>query len=237
MDRRFDQKSYSLGWICALPLEFTAAIAMLDERHPPLPQTRSDDNTYEFGRIGSYHIIIACLPSGVYGVTSAAIVATQMRQSFPDIEAALMVGIAGGAPNLPQRDIRLGDVVVSEPVPGFSGVLQYDFGKTVQAGQFVQTGVLNKPPKIFLAATAKLKTETQLQGGSQPGSEAYPRKENSVYVDSIIAHALKNESSPRNSLARQPTATNSSKQIMTTLQRMFPATRATLSWSLKELLA
>ncbi|KAK6512514.1 hypothetical protein TWF481_001398 [Arthrobotrys musiformis] len=192
MDRRFDRKSYSLGWICALPLEFAAAIAMLDERHSPLPQDRSDDNTYEFGRIGSYHVIIACLPSGVYGVTSAAIVAKQMRQSFPDIEAALMVGIAGGAPDPPQRDIRLGDVVVSEPVPGFGGVLQYDFGKTVQAGRFVQSGVLNKPPKVFLAATAKLKADSQLQGGSQPGSEAYPRKKNSVYVDRIIAHSLEN---------------------------------------------
>ncbi|KAK6535573.1 hypothetical protein TWF694_002028 [Orbilia ellipsospora] len=196
MAQRYNSKSYSLGWISALPLEFTAAIAMFDERHSPLPQHQSDNNTYAFGRIGSYHVIIACLPSGVYGVTSAAVIATQMRQSFPDIEVALVVGIAGGAPNPPERDTRLGDVVVSEPVPGFGGVLQYDFGKTVQAGRFVQTGVVNKPPKIFLAATAKLKAESQLRGTSQPGSAVCPGKQNSIYVDNIIADSLKNGSLP-----------------------------------------
>ncbi|KAJ6258029.1 Vegetative incompatibility protein [Drechslerella dactyloides] len=158
MDRRLDSGDYTIGWICALPVELTAAVAILDERHPLLPQDEGDENAYEFGRVGSCNIIIACLPSGVYGVTSAASVAAQMRRSFPSIKAGLMVGIAGGAPMPPQRDIRLGDVVVSEPVPGFPGVLQYDFGKTVQEGRLVQTGVLNKPPKQFLTAIAKLKS-------------------------------------------------------------------------------
>ncbi|KAJ6258219.1 Vegetative incompatibility protein [Drechslerella dactyloides] len=158
MDRRLDSEDYTIGWICALPVELTAAVAILDERHPLLPQDEGDENAYEFGRVGSCNIIIACLPSGVYGVTSAASVAAQMRRSFPSIKAGLMVGIAGGAPMPPQRDIRLGDVVVSEPVPGFPGVLQYDFGKTVQEGRLVQTGVLNKPPKQFLTAIAKLKS-------------------------------------------------------------------------------
>ncbi|KAK6520162.1 hypothetical protein TWF506_000446 [Arthrobotrys conoides] len=190
MDRLFRRESYTIGWICALPLEFAAAIAMLDEQHSPLPQDDLDDNAYKFGRVGSYNIIIACLPSGVYGVTSAAIVATQMHRSFPDLEAALMVGIAGGAPEPPQRDIRLGDVVVSEPTAGFGGVLQYDFGKTEQEGRFVQTGFLNKPPKIFLTAIAKLKSDYLLQHSDHPRLSGHDSQNNNI--GGIIAHVLRN---------------------------------------------
>ncbi|KAL6701117.1 putative kinesin [Trichoderma pleuroticola] len=72
-----------------------------------------------------------------------------MMRSFPRIRFGLMVGIGGGAPGQPCDDacddIRLGDVVVSCPKDGSSGVLQYDFGKTMTQGKFVQTGSLNKP--------------------------------------------------------------------------------------------
>ncbi|OPB37494.1 hypothetical protein A0O28_0044060 [Trichoderma guizhouense] len=71
-----------------------------------------------------------------------------MMRSFPRIRFGLMVGIGGGAPgepsNDPRNDIRLGDVVVSCPTVDSSGVLQYDFGKTMREGKFVQTGTLNK---------------------------------------------------------------------------------------------
>ncbi|KAF3228983.1 hypothetical protein TWF192_004476 [Orbilia oligospora] len=154
-------EDYTIGWICALPLELTAAIAVLDERHetPERRQDNHDDNTYVCGSIGKHNIVITCLPSGVYGVTSASNVVTKMRASFPFVKIGLMVGIGGGAPMLPQNDIRLGDVVVSEPVAGFGGVLQYDFGKTVQSGKFVQHGVLNKPPGVFLKTISKMKSE------------------------------------------------------------------------------
>lgn len=39
--------------------------------------------------------------------------------------------IGGGAPSR-SNDIRLGDVVVSKPSGKYSGVFQYDYGKTVQ---------------------------------------------------------------------------------------------------------
>ncbi|KAK6363509.1 hypothetical protein TWF730_000940 [Orbilia blumenaviensis] len=158
----YDAEDYTIGWICALPVELAAAVAILDERNPPLPQDKYDNNIYEFGRVGNYNIIIACLPSGIYGLTTAARVVTSMRRSFPSVTAGLMVGIGGGAPSS-QHDIRLGDVVVSEPGPGSGGVLQYDFGKTVQRGRFVQTGVLNMPPDIFLKAVSRLKADHMIR--------------------------------------------------------------------------
>lgn len=81
--------------------------------------------------MGKYNIVIACLPDGEYGTTSAANVARDMVYSFPNVRIGLMVGIGGGAPNS-KYDIRLGDIVVSSPRDGYSGVLQYDFGKSTQ---------------------------------------------------------------------------------------------------------
>jgi nucleoside phosphorylase len=46
-----------------------------------------------------------------------------------------MVGIGGGVSN-EENDIQLGDIVVSKPTRQSRGVIQYDFGKTVQEGRF-----------------------------------------------------------------------------------------------------
>lgn len=147
-----------MGWICALPTELAAAVAMLDERHNPLPQDSHDHNNYTLGRIGVHNVAIACLPSGVTGITSAAIVASHIRSTFSSIRFGLMVGVGGGAPSA-KNDIRLGDVVISKPDGTSGGVIQYDFGKTVQEGRFVRTGSLNRPPTVFLSAVNTLQAK------------------------------------------------------------------------------
>lgn len=64
-----DCDDYSVGWICALPLEMAAASLMLDEIHP-VPST--DQNTYYiFLETSRNNVVIACLPSGAYGTISA----------------------------------------------------------------------------------------------------------------------------------------------------------------------
>jgi nucleoside phosphorylase len=158
---------YTVGWICALPLEMAAATAILDEIHPNLEKVTNDTNTYTLGRIGRHFIVIACLPSGVYGTTSATTVASQMKQSFQSIQFWLMVGIGGGVPT-GHADIRLGDVVVSNPTGKFDGIIQYDFGKTVSEGVFERTGTLNKPPPMLLTAVAKLRSEHERIGSQMP---------------------------------------------------------------------
>ncbi|RYC59263.1 hypothetical protein CHU98_g6961 [Xylaria longipes] len=63
---------YTVGWVCALPKEQTAATAVLDGQiHPELPKLPNDYNTYTLGSIGSHNIIIACLPKGKIGTNSA----------------------------------------------------------------------------------------------------------------------------------------------------------------------
>ncbi|KAG9723935.1 pfs domain-containing protein, partial [Aureobasidium melanogenum] len=140
---------YTIGWICALPNELAAAVKMLDEEHPRLPQDPKDDNSYRFGRIGNHNIVIGCLPHGRFGLVSAASIALQMKNSFDNLRIGLMVGIGGGAPN-EETDIRLGDIVVSSPTGQHGGVVQYDLGKTPPDGEVERTGSLNSPPNALL---------------------------------------------------------------------------------------
>jgi hypothetical protein len=151
-------EDYTVGWICALPLEMSAAKMMLDKTHANLPQPATDHNSYTLGRISGHNVVIACLPSGVYGTTSAAAVASKMMCTFPNIQFGLMVGIGGGVP-CNSADIRLGDVVVSKPTGGSSGVVPYDYGKTISGGRLQQTGTLNKPPQVLLTSIAQLQAD------------------------------------------------------------------------------
>lgn len=154
----FSHDDYTVAIICALPVEMAAAQMMLDSIHPSLPIGESDHNSYVLGQIESHKVVIACLPAGVYGTTSATTVANQLVSTFRRIRFGLMVGIGGGAPSN-DNDIRLGDVVVSRPTATYGGVVQYDYGKTVVSGRFERTGSLNKPPQILLAAVSRLQAE------------------------------------------------------------------------------
>jgi nucleoside phosphorylase len=158
-----DPDNYSIGWICAITTEYVAAQAFLQERHDgPKQVSLHDNNNYTLGRIGLHNIVIAVLPYGEYGLSSAASVARDMLHSFPNIKIGLMVGIGGGAPS-EKHDIRLGDVVVGVNA-GQSGVIQYDFGKAVQDQEFQETGFLNQPPTLLRAAISGLMAQHQLYG-------------------------------------------------------------------------
>ncbi|KAL2823549.1 nucleoside phosphorylase domain-containing protein [Aspergillus cavernicola] len=175
---------YSIGWICALPLEMTAARAMLDGEHAkPADQNPNDCNSYCLGHLGPYNVVIACLPAGAYGVTSAAVVGTQMLQTFQCLKFGLMVGIGGGAPS-EDADVRLGDVVVSKPGRSSGGVIQFDFGKEYGNGLFQRVGSLNRPPGALLTTLAFLETEHLMKGNRIPDllDSAYSRFPNLVPV-------------------------------------------------------
>jgi nucleoside phosphorylase len=132
---------------------------MLDDVHPDLPQDETDSNTYILGWIGPHNVVLACLPSGTTGTNPAATAAANLLCSFPKIRFGLMVGVGGGAlgnpSNDPCEDLRLGDVVVSNPEGAYGkreyyllfkylslqnqlgGVVQYDSGKTIEESKFI----------------------------------------------------------------------------------------------------
>jgi nucleoside phosphorylase len=143
MARPLRPEEYTIGWVCALPVEYAAAQEMLDEEHPDLKHAiDNDDNLYALGSIAGHNVAIVCLPSGFIGNNPAAAVAIQMRATFKKIRFGLMVGIGGGVPS---ADVRLGDIVVSQPFSTYAGVVQYDAGKATTSG-FKRVGALNSPP-------------------------------------------------------------------------------------------
>ncbi|THW05949.1 hypothetical protein D6D24_10092 [Aureobasidium pullulans] len=151
-----DSTQYTVGWICALTLELTAARQFLDVEHQPTSHLAANDtNSYTLGEMAGHNIVIAVLPE--YGTNAASSATANLLNSFPNIKFGLMVGIGGGVPSR-KNDIRLGDVVVSKPTNGVGGVYQYDFGKTIQGREFQQTGHLNQPPPAVLAAIKNLES-------------------------------------------------------------------------------
>jgi nucleoside phosphorylase len=156
MSRRLTYNDYKVGWICALDTELIASGQMLDEHHQTLDRVQGDKNSYLLGRIGKHNVVLACLPSGRYGTTSAALVANRMLASYQSVEFGLMVGIGGGVPS-EIKPMRLGDVVVSEPAGQYPGVVAFDWGRLMTDGEFERTGSLNGPPTIVMTALQMLK--------------------------------------------------------------------------------
>ncbi|KAF5024639.1 hypothetical protein F66182_3261 [Fusarium sp. NRRL 66182] len=154
-------QSYTVGWICALPIELAAAKALLDHVHDSLAISADDSNAYTLGDMCGHNVVMACLPARQYGNNNAATVANNMRRSFPSIRLGFMVGVGGGVPG--RADIRLGDVVVSDQV------VQYDLGKTIQDGQFQRTGTPVKPPPALMTAVSKLEANHALAPSEIPG--------------------------------------------------------------------
>ncbi|KAB8527814.1 hypothetical protein FH972_025465 [Carpinus fangiana] len=169
-----DRSAFTVGWVCALDCEFSAAYMMLDTVYADKdlnfpPREAADTNCYILGSIGGHNVVIACLPGGVYGTASAASVGKEMKKTFPSITTGLMVGIGGGFPSA-TNDVRLGDVVVSYPVGVYGGVVQYDLGKVLSGHVFQRKGVLNKPPTEFLTALQKIKVMQTAHGSQIPQS-------------------------------------------------------------------
>jgi len=149
--RLLPRENYTVGIICARPFELMAVSATLDEQHGSGLQ-KPGDNEYLFGRIGPHNVVVACTYNGQ---TPAASIATHMMRSYP-IKFGLLVGIGGGVPSK-RKDIRLGDLVVSQPNGTHGGLVQYDYLKMERDGVFQKTGTLNKPPQLLLDAVQSLK--------------------------------------------------------------------------------
>ena len=158
-----EPKDYTIGWICALEIEYTAGRSLLDASHGRIDDIDvKDANDYTLGQMGPHNVVLAVLPHWQYGLVNATAVAKDMARTFPNIRFILMVGVGGGVPT--NHDIRLGDVVVSSAGYGNGGVIQYDYGHAVQNKTFKTTGYLNQPPMALLTAINGLKSDHALQG-------------------------------------------------------------------------
>jgi nucleoside phosphorylase len=170
---------YMVGWVVVLPSELGASGLLLDEEHRRLQPREDDNNSYLLGRMGEHNVVIASPKFGTY-----AQAVPNLLRTFRNIRFGLLVGVGGGAPRSPNpedasRDIRLGDVVVSNPKGShgkyshcsefiilsfyaerhLGGVLQYDMGKWRNDRKFDIMSHLDKPPMILLKAVQLLQSD------------------------------------------------------------------------------
>ncbi|KAK1240227.1 hypothetical protein MKX08_007669 [Trichoderma sp. CBMAI-0020] len=158
--KTFARSQYTVGIICALAKELRAVRALFDNRHPNLSTISGDSNQYALGDMEGHWVVATCLPAGEYGTNSAASVASNLKCSFSSLRFCLLVGIGGGVPS-EKRDIRLGDVVVSQPTGINSGVLQYDLGKEEDGAHFRLVGSLQRPPRVLTTAINFLQSDPE----------------------------------------------------------------------------
>ncbi|KAL4737689.1 Pfs, NACHT and ankyrin domain protein [Aspergillus similis] len=164
--------SYAIAWIAPRSIERAAAKAMLDEEHAaPTGFTRhqTDANVYTWGRLGEHNIVIASLAFEVHGTTSAATMASSLLASLPSIRVGLLVGIGSGIARPDQdHDIRLGDVVVSQPCGTMGGVCQYDLIKAKSGDKRERKGFLGRPPQVLLNALTSIQADHELNDSKVP---------------------------------------------------------------------
>ncbi|QPC78186.1 hypothetical protein HYE68_008938 [Fusarium pseudograminearum] len=165
----YSRSSYTVGILCALPLELLAVRALFDTKHDSPRYIRGDSNTYALGTLSNHMVVAACLPAGEYGTNAAADSASNMKRTYPNIEFCLLVGIGGGAPTV-DNDIRLGDVVVSLPTTKYPGVIQYDLGKEIEGSTFELTGSLHRPPRCLMTAVSSLRSNPDLPSNALQSS-------------------------------------------------------------------
>ena len=117
----------TIGVLTALPKEYAAVKLLLNDTKEVFFNEAGNGERYLSGNLDSvdgrkHHIVLMQCGEGN---NKAALRCAQMLKSFPNIQAVIMCGIAGGVPNLDKadEDVWLGDIVVA------NSVFQYDYGK------------------------------------------------------------------------------------------------------------
>ncbi|KAM3475995.1 hypothetical protein MY8738_007151 [Beauveria namnaoensis] len=120
-----DRKSFRVAILCAMSHEADAVALLFDqfwnEERDPYGRADGDENTYNTGRIGQHHVVLAVLPH--IGTSSAAAATASLRSSYTNLKLAILVGICGGIPRIKDDNAFLGDVVISQII------IQYDYGR------------------------------------------------------------------------------------------------------------
>ncbi|KAL4967819.1 nucleoside phosphorylase domain-containing protein, partial [Aspergillus stella-maris] len=120
--------AFEVAIVCALPLEFDAVCAIVDEFwNKDYGRATGDENFYTNARIGKLNVILLLLSN--MGKASAASTCANLRSSYSGVRLVLMSGICGGVPISGEgEEILLGDVVISRHI------VQYDLRRQYPGG-------------------------------------------------------------------------------------------------------
>lgn len=149
-------EDYTFGWISALSRE--KAALFFDEAHPSI-LAQDHDTYYSCGSLHGHNVALVSL-AGDMGLIATTRETSKLLDTFKNLKAVLLVGVAGGAP-LDTQDIRLGDIVVTEPTKFGSGVVQYDFGTSRKDSFYIRDLYSGRPSRLLLRAVEDLNEEDQ----------------------------------------------------------------------------
>jgi nucleoside phosphorylase len=150
------QEEVMIGILTALPEEYVAVEALLDDIEPL--QAEGDPESYVVGTIrhGKSKHKVALMQLARMRNDSAAASATNLFRTFPKIELLVFSGIALGIPNPEDsaKHVRLGDIIVSDR----KGIIELDHLSLDGSGSKNRS---NLPPPSA-AATRGINTLDQL---------------------------------------------------------------------------
>lgn len=135
----------------ALPGELAATYAIFGKvERVPVQQSGDSFDIVSLVRRGHRHRVIVAGVSGP-GLVQAANVIASLARRFPGLKRVVLIGIAGGQPNLTfvDKDVRLGDIVISE------SVVQHDHVKRERGRITEWRGTSIAPPDSELLARAR----------------------------------------------------------------------------------
>ena len=149
METYLEVQDYMVAIICPLPVELSAMILMLDERHT-LPRINiiHDDNNYNCGSICGHNVVLVNLPLRKNGNISASSAINTLHRTFTNIQVTLLVGIGGGlpseeGPNDPGKNIYLGDVVIGWDGDRTQPIVHWDAGRVARVLPLPDRRILN----------------------------------------------------------------------------------------------
>lgn len=152
------KREAEFGIVTALPTEFASVLKMLEQTTDL--RISGDPNNYKTGVIPANngqgeHVVVVAMQK-IMGNNTAATTVSHLLRSFSGIRDVLMVGIAGGMPDVvhPDKHVRLGDVVVSDE----NGVLQYDRQK-LEEGQITIQASSTRPSARLLGMVRQLEAQ------------------------------------------------------------------------------
>ncbi|KAG8623691.1 hypothetical protein KVT40_008667 [Elsinoe batatas] len=206
---------FRIACLCALPEELSALWEVLDEEYEDFEHVSNDDAcTFVFGRMGDHNVVLAQLAHA--GKVHATASIKDLTRTFQRIKFGLLVGIAGGIPSA-ERDIRLGDIVVSHN-GSKPGVIEYDFGKETSEDVLVVSSHVNKSPAELLAAVNRLEAKNMR---SRDGPGYYKVIKKLANDDASMVSDMAKRPAPESDVLYGPSLT---EDLSTTLDRVGQST-------------
>ena len=174
----------TFGIMAALPVELSALIEVVDD----VRKYKDDDdpNDYRLGRVpsstpGRSHSVVLLIPPRD-GTQLAATCCAHMLRTFPNIQAVIMTGIAGGIPRprRPDKHVRLGDIVVAhEGIVNYGNVRREDGTTSLrgpQGGGSISLQLVQAMNELRVAAhSGERPWERWLDPGRSPKAAQFPR--------------------------------------------------------------